>query len=388
MFIQNRERGANVDGRKKIIIFTIISFILGLLLGIIMGKCPSTEQQPEIAKEEKELMKEGIMKPKEAKPKIFIEEKEVEPLKMEERKIEKKEEESFVQKATEALPSEITCYSISVSPQFLLAPKKFWNKRSAEFIFSPGIILTCKIQDYQFPCGVVSPRLRFDFREDGEKNFRVLINDAGFKICNNEILEYSFVVDTTPPITEIIPEDFIDIIKETSATFSFRVNEPVEYTLCRLDDGFWLDCSSGKISLTNLEDGWHKIQVYSVDLAGNEEMVKEYVFRVDARPPTTVILYAPSRVTNSAQAVFEFDSDEEDVTFECNLDGAGWVQCSSPFTISELKPGLHILQIRGIDSYGRIEPEPTMYSWTVVEGELVGDVEPFIPPKRDKKNNK
>jgi hypothetical protein len=69
------------------------------------------------------------------------------------------------------------------------------------------------------------------------------------------------------------------------------------------------------------------------------------------------------------------------VKFECNLDNAGWLPCSSPLRITELKPGLHIIKIRGIDSMGRYEEEPVTYSWTVIEGNLPGPPQPYIPPK-------
>ncbi len=283
------------------------------------------------------------------------------------------------QTRTIQIESKEECPQIKSPAKLLESPPKLWNKNDAKFSFSPPITFLCYLNDKEFPCPVSLSSL-VSVEEDGEKTFSVYYVEGK---CVGKILEYNFIVDTTPPITEIKPVDFSDVLTKPEGEIDFIVNEPYKSTLCSVDDGFWMDCSSGKIILTNIEDGWHKISAFSVDLAGNEENPpKEFFFRVDAKPPLTLLLSAPPSATNINHAEFEFTSDEEDVEFECNINDSGWKKCSSPLKIKDLKLGLNIVKIRARDSFGRYEKVPVIYSFGFMEGEfLTGSPKPYVPPK-------
>jgi hypothetical protein len=49
---------------------------------------------------------------------------------------------------------------------------------------------------------------------------------------------------------------------------------------------------------------------------------------------------------------------DESATFECNLDGAGWVACSSTTSYAGMHPGPHTFAARATDSAGNTDPSP------------------------------
>jgi len=56
-------------------------------------------------------------------------------------------------------------------------------------------------------------------------------------------------------------------------------------------------------------------------------------------------------------------SSLETVTFECNLDDAGWVPCASDYTTPELIDGLHVLLVHAINVDGSTDPTPAREEW-------------------------
>ena len=89
------------------------------------------------------------------------------------------------------------------------------------------------------------------------------------------------------------------------------------------------------------------------------------VFRRDVTAPETFIVSAPPAETSSTTATFDFSSNENNVTYECNLDGAGFVACTDPVTFTNLTEGTHTLQVRAIDQAGNTDPTPASYTWDI-----------------------
>jgi hypothetical protein len=52
--------------------------------------------------------------------------------------------------------------------------------------------------------------------------------------------------------------------------------------------------------------------------------------------------------------------------FQCSLDNASPVSCTSPATIHNLSAGNHIFQVRAIDTAGNREANGASFSWTVL----------------------
>ncbi len=91
---------------------------------------------------------------------------------------------------------------------------------------------------------------------------------------------------------------------------------------------------------------------------------------VDVIPPETAIVDGPRNPTASRTATIAFEVVGEaggDVAlFECSLDGAAFVPCTSPQAFSGLELGDHTLAVRATDVAGNVEPVPAVYAWTIV----------------------
>jgi len=88
----------------------------------------------------------------------------------------------------------------------------------------------------------------------------------------------------------------------------------------------------------------------------------------DATAPETTIVAGPPATTSIADATFDFSSNEAGVTFECNLDDAGWTACSDPVTFQNVGGGQHTLRVRARDVAGNTDATPASYTWTVDAG--------------------
>jgi hypothetical protein len=84
----------------------------------------------------------------------------------------------------------------------------------------------------------------------------------------------------------------------------------------------------------------------------------------DQNPPDTTISERPQDKTKKKTATFAFGSSEEGSTFECSVDVAQFVPCSSPFTETVGK-GKHTFQVRAIDAAGNLDNSPASDVWEV-----------------------
>ncbi len=79
----------------------------------------------------------------------------------------------------------------------------------------------------------------------------------------------------------------------------------------------------------------------------------------DTTPPETSIVSGP---TDDLPGVFEFAANET-ATFQCSLDGAGWVSCGSGLNLSGLDAGWHTLAVRATDQAGNVDRSPAEWTW-------------------------
>jgi DNA-binding beta-propeller fold protein YncE len=114
-----------------------------------------------------------------------------------------------------------------------------------------------------------------------------------------------------------------------------------------------------------LSEGTHFFEVFAVDAAGNAESpAADWSWRVDLTPPQTTITAAPADPSALTSAEFTFEASEA-ATFECSLNGASWVACTSPKSYSGLGLGEHTFMVRANDMAGWREVSPPTYQWTV-----------------------
>jgi hypothetical protein len=89
--------------------------------------------------------------------------------------------------------------------------------------------------------------------------------------------------------------------------------------------------------------------------------------------PDTQITGSPLSATPSTSATFTFTGTDDttpagSLTFECQLDVADtapWTVCASPRSYSNLAAGSHTFRVRAIDSFGTVDPQPAVHTWTV-----------------------
>jgi hypothetical protein len=117
----------------------------------------------------------------------------------------------------------------------------------------------------------------------------------------------------------------------------------------------WSSGASGTVTIT----------ARALDAARNSA-TSSITITVDNTPPDTLLTSSPPGVAPDS-ATFEFAASEAGSTFECSLDGAAFVACTSPRSYTGLAPGTHAFSVRAVDALGNVDLTPATYSWTVVD---------------------
>ena len=171
---------------------------------------------------------------------------------------------------------------------------------------------------------------------------------------------FTFTVDTTPANTTITSSPPA-ASSSTGASFSFTASDAGPGFECRLDGGAFADCSSPQ-SYTGLTEAAHTFEVRAEDAAGNVDATPAaHAWTVDLTAPNTSFLSTPANPSANATPSFGLGSTESPSTFECNLDGAGWSPCSTPFTTPSLGDGSHKLAARATDAAGNTDATEVTY---------------------------
>jgi VCBS repeat protein len=82
--------------------------------------------------------------------------------------------------------------------------------------------------------------------------------------------------------------------------------------------------------------------------------------------PETTIISGPAKKSTSADASFEFATDDQGPqTYSCKLDSDGWKNCFSPQQYTGLAAGSHTFRVRATDASGNTDPTPASYRWQI-----------------------
>ncbi|WP_300009130.1 right-handed parallel beta-helix repeat-containing protein [Pseudonocardia sp.] len=141
----------------------------------------------------------------------------------------------------------------------------------------------------------------------------------------------------------------------------------------------WTECSSG-VSYPFLPSGTHTFEVRAVDAVDLfDDTQAVFTWDViasapglDAVPPSTTLVSAPSDPSDEAVARFTFRGSDNatpgpNLTYECRLDGGPWEACVSPLTYSNLPLGPHTFEVRTVDSQGNVDPTPATHTFVQLE---------------------
>lgn len=196
---------------------------------------------------------------------------------------------------------------------------------------------------------------------DGDHPVRVtVVTTAGVTSQNSMIVRK----DTESPLL-IVTSAPPSQTASTSAEFVFIANDSlsgISRFECSVDQANFSSCMS-PLNLSGLASGARNIRIRAYDSAGNVSSLYNYNWLIDTSVPTVIISSGPAPATNSNSATFVFSGIGVQ-TFQCQLGTAAFVNCTSPYTLSNLAINTaHVFRVRGINSIG-VTGSPTQLSWT------------------------
>ncbi|MBK8294354.1 MAG: Ig-like domain repeat protein [Solirubrobacterales bacterium] len=211
--------------------------------------------------------------------------------------------------------------------------------------------------------------------DDGDYTFEVqAIDDVGN--VSTAPATSNFTVDTVAPTTTInVGPAEASTIDTDSTFFEFASSEANSTFDCSLettgDPDDFQSCDV-PFEANGLDDGDYTFKVKATDVAGNQDSVGDVRnFSVDSPPNTTILPssdVADGGKTKNTTPNFEFESNENDATFECRVDSGdenAWAVCTSPFTTSFLADGEHTFEVRAVDLAARPDLTPAKATFTV-----------------------
>lgn len=90
---------------------------------------------------------------------------------------------------------------------------------------------------------------------------------------------------------------------------------------------------------------------------------------IDSLAPDTAITLNPTNPSNDSNPIFSFVGDDGTgsgvASFECRMDGGGFLSCTSGSTFGPLSDGSHTFEVRAIDNVGNIDTTPVSYTWVI-----------------------
>jgi large repetitive protein len=177
-------------------------------------------------------------------------------------------------------------------------------------------------------------------------------------------IDYQWQVDRTAPVlsfSSVMPQQDPTLL--TRLVASYTSSEPATVT-CSVDGTPLANCQS-PLTVDNLAQGYHRLELSAVDIAGNVGSPISHEWLIDTTLPTlTVEMVSPTQLpTNLTSARFHFVPSET-ATFECSLDGEPARPCNADFAVSGLIDGEHVLEVTASDLAGN-QGEPSTFRWVV-----------------------
>ena len=152
-------------------------------------------------------------------------------------------------------------------------------------------------------------------------------------------------------------------INTAGPTFAFSSDTLGATFQCSLDGAAYTTCAT-PLTLGPLSDGPHTFAVRALASGRTDPTPATRMFSVDTGPPDTTIDSGPTGVTTARTPQFTFSSNRADSTYECSVDGATFVACTSPLTTAALADGPHQLAVRAVEG-GQTDPTPATRAFSV-----------------------
>ena len=125
----------------------------------------------------------------------------------------------------------------------------------------------------------------------------------------------------------------------------------------------WRAVNSSSFSIQVTETGTTYVETRALDVNGNMSASRIDTVNYDpAAIPAPAITGGPATFINVNSASIQFSGDGG-LTFECSLDEAPYIACSSPVSLNSLSDSLHSLSVR--QTAGGVNGPAATRSWTV-----------------------
>jgi hypothetical protein len=185
---------------------------------------------------------------------------------------------------------------------------------------------------------------------------------ASFRVYDNagnvsDDVPYSWTVDLTAPTVKITKTPDA-ATKDPKGNFEFSGTDnglPLARYECAVDNvATYAACTSPYMTAA-LGEGSHTFYVRGYDDVGNVSAPASYSWMIDLTAPTVSILSGPPAVTPLKDATITFlgsDSGSGVDHYECNLNNAGYVKCTSPQVFAALADGTYTVQVIAVDKVG------------------------------------
>ncbi len=202
---------------------------------------------------------------------------------------------------------------------------------------------------------------------DGAYELRVrAVDELGNATSPGAERSATFFVDRTPPPAPTIVDGPPSPSNDDDPEFAFASTEPGARFLCRLDYERDYERCDADETFRNVRDGWRTLHLRAVDRAGNVGPTATYAWRLDTDdPPKPRIVQHPANPSSAIDATFGFTDRESGVGFECRLDRASWVACTSTTRYDGLGAGDHRFSVRAVDAAGN-RSDAADFGWRVV----------------------
>jgi hypothetical protein len=169
-----------------------------------------------------------------------------------------------------------------------------------------------------------------------------------------------------PPMTKITSEPST---VQTTLPVAFTYSSSIANSTfqCALDGAVWSPCPVGGTSYSDLIEGHHVFSVRAVAPNGTTDPAPPSFTWTQDMPPVTTITSGPSGTVATGNVKFEFSSNKQGSSFQCDLDGGQWAPCSGESqSYSNLGEGSHAFSVRAVDNLGVPSPSVASQSWTQV----------------------
>ncbi|MHA6780363.1 right-handed parallel beta-helix repeat-containing protein [Pseudonocardia saturnea] len=238
---------------------------------------------------------------------------------------------------------------------------------TATFAFTadqPGSTYLCSVDGGPFaPC---APPVTLTGLASGDHTFAVRsINSYG--VVQTEPTVFAWTVTLPPPPVTTFSAQPAATTVDTTATFAFAADTPGAVFECALDLAAFAPCTS-PVTVTGLAVGEHDFAVRATGAEGQVAapvVVEWEILPPDTAAPDTTLASGPPASTTATEATVTFGATEAGSTFQCAVDGAAYVACTSPLTVTGLGVGNHEVQIRATDAAGNVDASPLLVAWTV-----------------------